>query len=186
MAKLVGRRYAEALRDVALELNKLTEFKEEIVAVCDIFTNEPKLKTIFEHPKVSKDEKKDIMSSLFKDRISKEMLNLIYIIIDKGRMRDIDDIKNEYIVLSNKELNIVEAKAFTAVVMTEEERLELQEKLSKKLSKNIILENIVDKEVMGGVLVKIQDKVIDGSLKGQLEKLERELKNIRVEKIGVK
>jgi F-type H+-transporting ATPase subunit delta len=185
MAKLVAKRYAEALFEVAVELNKLEHFKEEISAVIDVFENEPKLKIIFEHPKLSKNEKKDIINSVFKDRISQEMLNLMYIVIDKGRERFLKDIKEEYINLTNERLNIVEAKVITAVSMTGEEKIKLQNRLSEKLGKNVILENIIDKNVIGGVLIRIQDKVIDASIKGQLDMIEKELKNAKVEKIGV-
>lgn len=185
MAKLVGKRYAEALFEVALELNKLEQFKEEIIAISDVFENEPKLKTIFLHPKLSKSEKKDIVNSLFKDKISQQMLNLMYIVIDKGRERYIKYIKDEYVDLANEKQGIVEAVAVTAVPMEEVEKIKLQNKLTEKLGKNIILKNVIDKEIIGGVLIKIEDKVIDSSIKGQLDMIQKELKNVKVEKIGV-
>ncbi|EOC99449.1 F0F1 ATP synthase subunit delta [Caldisalinibacter kiritimatiensis] len=186
MAKLVGKRYAEALFEVALEYDKLEEYKQEIIEVSKVFESEPKLKTIFEHPKLTKNEKKDIINSLFKGKISQEILNLLYIVVDKGRERYLSYIKDEYVALSNEKLGIIEAKAVTAVPMTEEEKSKLQDNLSNKFGKRVILENIVNEEIIGGVLVKIEDKVIDNSIKGQLDNIEKELKNVKVEKIGVK
>ena len=69
--------------------------------------------------------------------------------------------------------------------MGEEERLKLQNKLSEKLGKNVFLENVVDKDIIGGVLVKVQDKIIDASIKGQLDRIQKNLKDIRVTRIGV-
>ncbi|WP_066506051.1 F0F1 ATP synthase subunit delta [Abyssisolibacter fermentans] len=186
MAQLVGKRYAEALFEVALEMDKLNEFKEEISSINDIFQSEPKLKVIFEHPKLSKNEKKDIVDALLKKQASKEILNFMYIIIDKGREKYLDDIKKEYIQLSNKEQGIIEAKAITAIEMTKDEILKLQDNLSKKLNSKVILQNIIDDNIMGGVLVRIGDRVIDASVKGQLNEIQGILNSIKVAKIGVK
>lgn len=180
MAKLIGKRYAEALYEVALELDKLEEFKEEIKAISQVLENEPKLKTIFEHPKLSKNEKKDIIDSIFKGRVSQEVLNLCYILVDKGRETHLADVSEEYIKLSNEKQGIVEAVAITAVHMNDEEMKKLEDKLSKNLGKKVLLSNVIDSTVIGGVLVKIGDKIIDASIKGRFEDLYKDLNNVRV------
>jgi len=180
MAKLIGRRYAEALFEAAIELDKLEQFRDEIKAVSDVFENEPQLKTIFEHPKLSKNEKKDIIKSIFGGKVSQEILNLCYIVVDKNREKHIKDISDQYIKLSNEKMGIVEAQAVTAVPMDEEEKLKLQNKLSEKLGKKVLLSNIVDEKLIGGVLVRIEDKVIDSSIKGKLEDIYKNLNNVRV------
>ena len=182
MAELVAKRYAEALFEVAEEMGKLDGFKEEINGVSKVFEDEERLMTIFQHPKLSKKEKKDIVNSIFKGRVSQEILNFLYIIIDKGRERFISDISKSYTSLSNEKQGIVEAKAITAVPLGEEEKKNLEERLSKKLDKKIILTNMIDESILGGVLVRIEDKVIDSSIKGRLEEIEKNLKDIRVRK----
>ena len=184
MAELVAKRYGQALFDVALELNKLEDFKEEINEVAKVFEGEDKLRTIFEHPKLSKTEKKDIIDSLFKGRVSTEILNLMYIIVDKGRERYLSSISKEYTILSNEKQGIIEAKAITAHDMSDDEKNKLQEKLSSKFGKKVELTNVIDKSILGGVLVRIEDKVIDDSIKGKLEKLEKSLKDVRIARKG--
>lgn len=186
MAQLVGKRYAEALFEVAIEMNKLDEFKVEFSQINEIFKSEHKLKVIFEHPKLSKNEKKDIINELFEKNVSKEVLNFMYIIIDKNRERYLDDINDEYVKLYNKEKGIVEAKAITAVKMSEEEMTKLQENLSKKIGSKVILENVIDESIVGGVLVRIGDRVIDASVKGKLDEIKGLLNSVKVTKIGVK
>lgn len=182
MAKLVGRRYAEALFEVAIELDKLEQFRDEILFISQVFQNEPKLNIIIQHPKISKAEKKDIINSIFKDRVCQEILNLMYIILDKERERDIQDISDEYINLFNEKYGIVDAQAITAIPMSEEEKLELEQKLSKKLDKKVNLVNIVNEDIIGGVLVKIKDKVIDESIRKQLDMLQKNLQGVKVSK----
>ena len=185
MAELVARRYAEALFEVALEVNKLDEIKDELNSVSNILESEQKLRTIFEHPKLSKDEKKDIINSLFKGKVSQEVLNFIYIIVDKRREKAIKSINKEYIALYNGEKGILEGTVTTAVPMNKTEIERLQNELKDKFKKNVVLTNKVDKDIIGGVLIRIEDKVIDSSIKGQLEEIKKLLNNARVTEIGV-
>lgn len=180
MAKLVGKRYAEALFEVAAESDKLQEYKDEIKAVANVFSDNPELETIFTHPRVTKDEKKDMLKNIFEGRVSQEILNLLYIVIDKNREKYIQDISDSYSELSNENLGIIEAKAYTAVEMSDEEIDNLKEKLSAKLGKKVELENLIDSSLLGGVLVKLGDKVLDGSIKGRLNEIQKELNNIRL------
>lgn len=185
MAELVARRYAEALFEVALEINKLDEIKDELNSISNILESEQKLKTIFEHPKVSKDEKKDIINSLFKGKVTQEVLNFIYITIDKRREKNIKSINKEYISLYNGEKGILEGTVTTAVPMNENEIERLQNELKNKFKKNVVLKNKIDDNIIGGVLIRIEDKVIDSSIKGQLEDIMKLLNNVRVTEIGV-
>lgn len=180
MAKLVAKRYAEALFEVAVELDSLEQIREEIQAVAKVIEGNSELKTIFTHPRLSKSEKKGIVDELFKGKLSESVLNLCYITIDKGREKYLGEISEAYVTLSNSAQGIVEAVAITAVPMSSDELSTLKEKLSKEFNKKVQLSNKVDESIVGGVLVKIGDKVIDGSLRGRLEGIKRELKNIRV------
>lgn len=185
MAELVSRRYAEALFEAAIDLNKLDDFKEEIIAISNVFENENKMKTIFEHPKLSKDEKKDIVNSLFKGRASLEILNFLYILIDKRRENFLNHIKDNYIQLYNEKKQILEGTVTTVVPMKKEEIDRLQKELSNKTGKSVTLINKIEKEILGGVLIRLEDKVIDSSIKGQLENISKILNTARVSEIGV-
>lgn len=180
MGKLVAKRYAEALFEASLDLDKLTEFNSEINFISDVFEENPELKVIFEHPKLSKAEKKDILNELFKEKVSVEILNLCYIMVDKGRSKNLKDVSEEYTKLANKKQGIVEATAKTAVKMTPEELENLQTTLSKKLDKKVILSNAIDNTVVGGVVVEVEGKIIDGSIKGKLNEIYRSLNNMKL------
>ncbi len=180
MDKLVAKRYSEALFEAGIELDKLNEFNSEIKFVSDVFEEHPKLRTIFEHPKLSKVEKKIMLDKLFKERVSTEILNLCYIMVDKGRSKYIKFVSEEYNKLANKKQGIVEARAITAIAMTDEEKSNLQITLSKKLDKKVTLSNIVDSAVVGGVIVEVEGKLIDGSIKGKLNDIYKSLINIKL------
>jgi len=169
MAKLVGKRYALALFEAGVDLNQIAIFDQELDYLKSIFVEEPKLLQIFNHPKISKAEKHSLIDELFKDRISKEMVNFLYVLIDKRREGHILEIIDSYKELFNEHENIVRVVAVTAVPMEEKSKAKLITMLTNKLDKKIELTNTVDNKIIGGVLLKVENKLIDGTVKGQLE-----------------
>lgn len=176
MAKLIGNRYGSALFEAGLELNKLDDFHKEINLILDILKREPDLETLLSHPKISKEEKKDILKNVFEKLVSQEMLNFLYIIVDKRREGHLFEIGQEFEDLFNKHKNITKVVAITSIPMKDEAQEKLKVTLGEKLRKNIVLENVVDPSILGGVLLKVEDKIIDGSIKSQLENIERTIK----------
>lgn len=176
MANLISKRYAYALFEAGLELNKLKEFKEGISKVIDVLLQETELKKILTHPKVSKDEKKDILNNIFKNILSTEVLNFLYVLVDKRRENRVEDIQKEFLKLFNEHENIIEVTAVTSVLMDDKAKEKLTMTLENKLNKKVQLKNVVNKDIIGGVLLKIGNKVIDGTVKGQLEEIEKAMK----------
>lgn len=176
MANLIGRRYAFALFEAGIELNKLQRFREDMLKVTDVLMKEVSLRKILSHPKVLKREKKDLLNSVFKDLVSVEVLNFLYILIDKRREGTIIEINKEFEKLFNEHENIVEVTAITSVEMDDEGKKKLAKALENKLNKTVKLKNVVDEDVIGGVLLKIENKIVDGTIKGQLEEIEKAMK----------
>lgn len=178
MAKLVSKRYAYSLFEAGLELDKLNEFKEELMYITNILEKETKLNQILTHPKISKDEKKDLLSTLFKTKVSQEVLNFLYIIVDKRREGYLPEMSKYFEELFNEHENIVEVTAITAVPMKNKSMDKLTLVLANKMNKTIKLKNIVNKDVIGGVFLRVEDRVIDGTIRGQLETMEKTIKNV--------
>ena len=176
MAKLVANRYASALFEAGIDLDKIKLFNNELDFLGKIFKEEEKLLQILHHPKIGKSEKRDIMDNLFKERLSEEMINFLYILIDKRRDGYILEIVEEYKKMFNKHENIVKVVAITAVPMEDTAKDKLTLVLKDKLKQTIELTNEIDKKLIGGVLLKVEDKLIDGSVKGQLESIGRAIK----------
>lgn len=173
MAELVSSRYALALFEVGLELEKINEFNEGLNFLKAIFEKETKLLQILSHPKIDKNEKKDLINNLFKGRISSEMMNFLYILIDKRREDSILNIIEKYREIFNEHENIVKVIAITAVPMEEKSKSKLITVLSNKFNKKVELHNKVDNNVLGGVLLRIENKQLDGTIKGQLKSMDK-------------
>lgn len=180
MAKLVSKTYSEALFEVALEENKVELFLEELEFIVDTFKTYPDFYELFKSPRIKVDEKKKIIEEVFSDKLSSEMNNFLKIVLDKRRGYYIEHIKSEYENLYNDHKGIIKAVATTAVALSEEEQNSLKERLEEITGKNIKLTNKVDKSLIGGVLVKLGDKVIDGTVKARLDDLKEDLAKIIV------
>lgn len=173
MAELISKRYALALFEAGLDLGKIDNFDKELDFVKAVFEGEKKLIQILGHPKINKNEKKGLIDELFKERLSLEMVNFLYILIDKRREIYILDIIDQYKLLFNEHENIVKVVAMTAIPMEEKSKAKLATVLGNKLGKNVELTNEVDKSILGGVLLKLENKIMDGTLRSQLESLSR-------------
>lgn len=180
MAELVSKRYASALFEVAFENQTYEIVKDELNMVLQCFKSEPKLYDLLKSPLISDVEKKEVISNIFKDRVSIEVFNFLRVIIDKRREEYIESIIEEYRTLANNAKNKVDAVAITAVPMDKQDLLKLQVNLSMSSGKNIQLQNKVDPSIIGGVFVKIGDKIIDGTVKGRLSNMKEQLSQILV------
>ncbi len=180
MAKLIGNRYATSLFEVGLELGKIEEFYKELENINNLFKSEDKLFEIFIHPRISKDEKKSLVNEVFANALSNEVFNFLYIIIDKRREKNLFDIVKEYKSIYDIHNGIIDVSAVTAVPMEENAVNKLQEVLENKLNKKVRLSNELDKSIIGGVLLKMNDKVIDNTLISQLKSMESLIKNISI------
>ncbi len=175
MAKLIAKKYAKALFEITFDEKKYDAVGDELLFILKCLEDEPMLYQVLRNPLVVTSEKKKILDSIFKENISQEVLNFLHIIIDKKREKHIESIVEEYMALTNDVKNIMEAVVITAVPLSDEMSVKLQEILSKSSGKNVRLKNKVDTEIIGGVFVKAGDKVIDGTIKGRLEQMKEQM-----------
>lgn len=178
MAELIAKRYAEALFEVAQEDNTLQPVREELEFVGSCLKENQEFEKLLNSPLVNSNEKKEILTNIFKGKLSNEILNFLYILVDKRRTNAIHDIIREFNKMADASKNMVEGVAITAITLDQETLLKLQVQLSMASGKNVKLTNEVDKQIVGGVLIKIGDKVIDGTLKNRLGHLKQQLAQV--------
>lgn len=172
MAKLVTIPYANALFDAAVELDKLDQINDNVNFIEEVFNSEEELIQILSHPHISKDEKKSLIDKIFKDNISLPAINFLYILVDKRREKGLFQIIQEFNELYDDYIGILRVVAVTAVEMDDKSRTKLVDILHNKLNKEIVLTNEVDKTILGGVLLKLDNKFIDSTISGQLKSME--------------
>ncbi|MBN2898217.1 MAG: F0F1 ATP synthase subunit delta [Clostridia bacterium] len=180
MAKLVAKTYSDALFEVGIENNSLEQFLEEFSFIEATFKEYPDFLELFKTPKISIEERKEAIQSVFGGKISSEMLNLLKIVLDKRRASEIFGIKDEFKVAVHKHNNVIEATVISAVPITEAQSERLVKSMAAVTGNDILIKNKVDETLIGGVVIYIGDKVIDGSVKKKLNELKEELAQIIV------
>jgi|LGVF01.1.fsa_nt_gb F-type H+-transporting ATPase subunit delta len=180
MAKLVAKTYSQALFEFALESDSLDNISEEFKFVVNSFNTYGDFFELFKSPKISIDERKNIINEVFQEKISAEMLNFLFVVLDKRRANEIINVNKEFNKLVDEYKGIAQAFVKSAIELDEDEKKELISELSKLTGKEIRLKTAIDPDVIGGVYIKIGDKVIDGSVRNKLNVIKEELKQIIV------
>ncbi len=171
MGKLIGDRYALSIFSVGLEMGKVEEFYGQLKGIDSLFKKEDKLFQIFIHPRITKDEKKSIIDEIFINRIAKQINNFFYILIDKRREKFLFEIIEEFKKYYDSHNRIVDVVATTALPMEDRQIRKLELVLENKLNKKVRISNEVDKSIIGGVSLNIDNKLMDNTLMSQLKSM---------------
>jgi len=172
----VASRYAIALNSLAREENKVMEYIKECEMLLSIMDENPDLLSILKDYGLTKDEKKETVDILFKDKIKEYILNLFYVVIDNSRGNAIYDILKEFVKISYQSLNIKKGYVYSTIKLTTEEMKGIEKKVSDVLGSTVTLENKIDKSLIGGFKVQIEDYIIDESIHNKINKLKETLK----------
>ncbi len=178
MAKLVSKTYSKALFEVAQESNSLEQMLKEFEFVVESFKAYPEFFEIIKSPKVNPANKHQVFDDTFKGKVSAELLNFFKLLVDKKRVSYIVDIFKEFKIAANEHLGIVIAKVESVVALEKKEVSELEKKLNVLTGKTVTVNNVINPDIMGGLIVKVGDKIIDGSIKNKLENLKGDLAQI--------
>ncbi len=170
--------YASAIFELAKEKNSLDEFNEEINGVYEVFNDEEKFMEVLSTPVINSDEKKEILEKVFADKISRDMLNFLKLLVDKNRIHNLHGICESFFEMYRKEVGIVLAEVYTVEEFSDELEKNLAEKLSELTGKKVEIKQIVDDALLGGVKIKIGSKIIDNSVLHQLNKLGESLREV--------
>lgn len=173
MSALFGKRYARAIFEIASSKGLIHQYEQELQLIIDSLDQNPGLVGLLDHPKVTLGEKKEILKNIFGAAVSADILEFINVVLEKGRQRYLWVILKEYIHFSDEEYNVLRADVYSVVPLEEAEMDKIKVKLSQKFNKNVILDNKIDQELLGGIFIKAEDIVIDGSVKGKLAELKK-------------
>jgi F-type H+-transporting ATPase subunit delta len=174
----VAGRYAEALYEIAVKANLVDQLEKELKAVVGVVNESVQLRKVLFHPRITAAEKKEVLDSLFKDRISEIAMNFLGLLVERRREIYLADITDYFVDLANKARNITDVKVTSAVELTKEEKKRLAGAMEKCTGKQVKLSYDVDPALLGGVVVRVGDKVIDGSVRTRLQTLREHLRQI--------
>lgn len=182
MVELIAKSYGKALYELAVESDKIKEVEEQIKFIKEIWLKETEFVEILNHPEVNIESKVKMVEEIFSDKILDQILGLIVTTIMKGRQNYLIQIL-DYCLEKFKEYHkIVTAHITSSVELSEEYQSRIKEKLEMITNKKVLLELNVDGSILGGLIIRIGDRIVDNSVKGKLNIMSKELYNYQLAK----
>ena len=171
MYEYLDRRYALALYEVAEEKGKVQQYLDDLHEICNLIETNKDFYEVIKHPQISTKKKKRTFINIFKGHIDEELLSFLLILIEKDRILYLKEKLVEMEKIEKKKKNTLKGIVKTTVPLTEEEFSNLVSTLEDKYKKHIILEQIIDEKILGGIYVRVNNDVIDGTVKSKLDEL---------------
>ena len=172
IANQVGNRYAEAIYEIAESTGKIKEVYEVLNNLMELYKTDTDFRTFITHPLIDIDEKKKVLKDMYQSA-DEQVLDIVFYIMDKKRMRYIRSIVAEYLKIYYFNHQIVDVEATFAVEPTKAQQDKLIANLEKKTGKKVKLAIKIDKSIIGGGILRMGDTVMDGSIRKELEALKR-------------
>ena len=170
------RGYAEALFNVVRAEGELDTVEDELFRFGKIVDSNYELKRALEDRSVDRAQRVKLLEELLSEKVSPHTLGLLTFIVTQGRARQLPQILEEVSSLAAEARNSVVAEVRSAVTLDERQREELAGALARATGKNVELKVIVDPSVIGGVVAKVGDTVIDGTVRRRLEQLKEQVR----------
>lgn len=181
----ISKKYGVAIFELAKEKDKLSGVKNELDKIMGLIKDNDELNEVFFHPRIRPDTKKKIIHEIFKEQVSDLLFNYLYLLIDKRREFYLEYIIKEFKKLYNQEKKIMEVEVVSAITLNEKMKNKLQNKIKSKIDNKVLIKEKIDPSIIGGLIIKIGDHIIDGSIKNKLANLQNHIEKIPVSKLGV-
>ncbi len=181
MAKLVSKTYGDALFEVALESGRIDAFAEEVKVVKAAMDENPELFKLMSHPKIVKEEKVKVIEDIFAGKVSGELVGLLRMIVEKGHFDQMDAVLGYFIDEVKEYKNIGTAYVTSAAELSDAQKAAVEKRLLETTKyEKFEMHYAVDSALIGGMVIRIGDRVVDSSVRTKLYDLTRELSKIQL------
>lgn len=184
MAKLVSNVYGDALFELAVEENSVDALFNEAQAVIEVIDTTPEFSQMMNHPKISKEKKLDIIETSFKGNISDALIGLLLKLEEKGHAKDMKKVLLYFVDRVYEYKKIGRASVATPMELGPDQKQDIEDRLLATTSyQSFEISYEIDPTLIGGMVIRINDRVVDSSIKTKLSNLTKELSNIQL-KVG--
>ena len=179
MAKLIEGSYGDALFELALEQNELDSIAEQVDVLVQAFAENPELLKLFNHPKISKEEKVSVIENVFKGRCSDDIVGFLVIIVEKDRGSEIESILHYFQAKVREYKKIGVTRVTSAVELSAEQKTRVEQKLLQQTSyESFQVDYSIDASLIGGMIIRIGDRVVDSSIRTKLDNMTKNLRKV--------
>ena len=166
-----SREYAEALFELAAQAGLTKETSEGLETVMSALMQTPAYRALLASPAIATEERLNALSASFSGKIPDILLAILRMMVSRGHVSALDGMARDYEELARGYRGEAMAVVTSAVPLKEAETVALRAKLEKKLNRQVILQCQVNPELIGGVRVEVDGRVIDGSIRNKLEEI---------------
>ncbi len=171
----VARRYARALFDLSSESGQIDQIDNELNNLVSLIESNPQLQALMNDVLTVPKVKSGIVSRLFEGKFSPLLMNFILLVVRKRRESHFPQFYRAYLDLAHEARGIVEVEVRSAVELAPETLNALEARLGAKLGKRIKFQTLVVPELLGGLVLRVGDELMDGSIKTRLDNLRKQM-----------
>ena len=167
--------YARSLLELANERNQADEIGQEMAGIRDILAEQPSFTAFLADPGVAGSERTATLDKVFKGRVSPLVSNFLGVVNNHGRMRMLGPIAQAFVDLLDEQRRNVEVDVTVAQRLSPDQLEQVRQRVSAALGKNAVVHQYVDEDIIGGLVIRVEDRLIDASVKYQLEAMRERL-----------
>lgn len=172
---IVAKRYAKALFELAQEKNQVEQVEQQLELIVSAVTGDQDIEKFLLHPQIAAEDKMAVLTKATSEQASEMVLNTLQLLITRGRAGLLSSLYQYFVDISNEATGQALAVVTTPQAMTETESDRIAQKFSAIVGKKIRVDNVVDPSMIGGLTVRIGDRLYDGSLAGKIATMKKTL-----------
>jgi len=171
----VAKRYAKALFELAVEEKLLSKVEADLQQIAAVIEGSEDFRNLLPNPLIADQDKVKLVLPLFEGRVQPVTLNFLALLAQKKRLSVLPDIIVQFNQMMLVHRNVVEAEVISAVELSAEQTERIKTQVEHLIGKNLLLKTRTERSLIGGFIVKVQDIVIDNSIRHHLDKLRERL-----------
>lgn len=171
----IASHYSKALFKLAKSDGQLENTAAALKEIARLFKEVPEFRSFLVEPFVKTEAKKELLKKLFQQNSDPELLEFLYFLLERKRVDLLPDIASSYAKLVNAKLGALEIGITTTVAIDKEMKEKIKQALENRFKKKVLIKDSVDPQILGGMVLKIGNQVMDGSIKAELSKLKDHL-----------
>ena len=175
-SQAIARVYAEALFEIAQEREQAASVREELSQLAAVVRRCEPWRTFLETPAIRREEKAATIEKVFRGKVSELVMDFLMVVARKNRLGLLDEMAESFVELEDRAAGRVWGKMVTAVELDQHEQVRLAEQVSRALRKTVTLQSRMDPTILGGMVLTVEDTVMDGSVRRRLSQYAEHLR----------
>jgi len=175
----ISVRYSKALFESAVEKNVLERIYQDMIFILETCSVD-EMKELLDNPVIRPSKKTEILTGIFKGYVDKLTISLVKLVVNNGRESFLPGISRVFIKQTKEYKGITESVLTTAVKVDERIKKQITDLITNVFKTKVELKEVVDKDIIGGFVLRVEDNLMDASVRKRLRKIEKELKGIAI------